>query len=239
MIRVLALVPVLLMTPEIAAALTNASPGAVGHLSSSNADVLGTSIFICFTLMMSVTPLATITGWNWHIILRRDLGIIMAFLALMDLATAATVTGDTFPGGFLARTVGHTFLFFGTLSTVLLLPLVVTANRKAQQWLGKHWRWVQRTTYVVWFFILLHLLMLFGFRPFFTSALEVSSVLLLLRLPPVKRAFVNARKDRTYFYLRIAACAGLLALFALGFQAILMELIHKGAAAFAQRPPAD
>src|SRR5256886_16634847 len=89
------------------------------------------------SMMLAVTPIHTVTGWRWHVILRRDYGIAMFFAAATDITLAATTTGDTFPGGVLTRVGGHTFLLAGTLSTMLLVPLVITANRPAQQGLGR------------------------------------------------------------------------------------------------------
>src|SRR4051812_41850692 len=143
--RVLLLAPFVLMGPEILAALAGRS-GSVVNLSESTADVLGTSALLLFMIMLTVTPLQTLTGWRWHVPLRRDCGIAMFAVAALDLVLAATTTGRTFPGGFFTRVAGHTFLVAGTLAVVLTVPLVVTANRRAQRWLGPHWKWLHRLT---------------------------------------------------------------------------------------------
>src|SRR2546430_11731013 len=62
------------------------------------------------SMMLAVTPIHTVTGWRWHVILRRDYGIAMFFAAATDITLAATTTGDTFPGPALTRVGGHTFL---------------------------------------------------------------------------------------------------------------------------------
>src|SRR5947199_7338819 len=136
--RVVLLAPFVLMGPEILAALSG-RPGSVTNLSESTADVLGTSAFLVFMTMLTVTPVHTFTGWRWHLVLRRDCGIAMFAVAALDLVLAATATGRTFPGGFVTRLTGHTFLAAGTLAVFLAVPLVVTANRRAQRWLGPHW----------------------------------------------------------------------------------------------------
>ena len=126
-LRALILVPFVLMTPELVAAATH-QPNAVANLSTSTADVLGTSTFLAFVLMLTVTPVQIVTGWHWHVTLRRDFGIGMFLIAAVDLVLAALTTDDTFHGGFFDRIGGHTFLFVGTLSTLLLVPLALTAN---------------------------------------------------------------------------------------------------------------
>src|SRR5258708_1865013 len=135
--RALLLVPFVLMGPEVVS-LVLGRPNGAANVSSSVADVLGTSTFLIFIMMLAVTPIRTMTGWNWHVILRRDYGIAMFVSAAIDLTLAAITTGDTFPGTVLTRVGGHTFLVAGTLSTLLLVPLVVTANRRAQKWLCPH-----------------------------------------------------------------------------------------------------
>src|SRR6476469_3429990 len=74
--RALLFVPFVLMAPEIVAALRH-EPDAVADLTSSDADLLGTSTFLVFVLMLTVTPVAIVTGWRWHVVLRRDYGIAM------------------------------------------------------------------------------------------------------------------------------------------------------------------
>jgi sulfoxide reductase heme-binding subunit YedZ len=238
LLRLAIITPIALMTPEIVAAIRN-RPDAVAHLSASTADVLGTSTSLLFVMMLSITPLHVVTGWRWHLILRRDFGIGMALTAITDLTLAATTTGDTFHGGFLSRLYGHTFLAAGTLATLLLIPLVITANARAQSWLGKHWRWLHRLTYVVWGLILLHLLLLFGFHGFFVRALALSIPLAILRVPAVRRWWQQSRQLHTHRIRRAVAAVALLGIFAAGFVPFITELAHKGPAAFIQHPIDD
>ena len=238
LLRIAIITPIALMTPEIVAAIRS-RPDAVAHLSASTADVLGTASFLLFVMMLTVTPLHVVTGWRWHLILRRDFGIGMALTALADLTLAATTTGDTFHGGFLSRLYGHTFLAAGTLATLLLIPLVITANSRAKNWLGKHWRWLHRLTFIVWGLILLHLLLLFGFHGFFLRALALSIPLALLRVPAIRRWWQHSRQSGTHRVRRGVAALAVLGIFAAGFTPFITELAHKGPAAFVQHPIDD
>ena len=236
--RGLLVIPCVLMAPEIIALILG-RPDSVAHVSASTADVLGTSSLLLFVMMLTVTPIHTMTGWRWHLILRRDYGIAMFFTAGTDLTLAALTTGDTFPGGPLARIAGHTFLVFGTLSVFLLIPLTLTANRRAMHWLGGHWRSVQRLTYVLWGTILIHLAFLFGLSSIFLDAIAVSVPLVLIRLPSVRRWWHRARKRRDHRAMRVGAAVLLIGLFAIGYTQLVSELATKGSAAFVQRPPSD
>jgi sulfoxide reductase heme-binding subunit YedZ len=236
--RALLLVPFALMAPEIGAAIQG-QPDSIAHLSSSDADVLGTSTSIIFALMLCVTPITTMTGWRWHVVLRRDYGIAMFLVAATDITLAAISTGDTFKGGVPGRLGGHSFLLAGSVSTALLIPLVLTANRRAQRWLGTHWRTVQRLTYVVWITVLIHLLLLFGFRSFAIDALLVSLPLLALRVPWLRRWWVTARHAGNRRGSRACLAVVLVGVFAAGFVPFVHELAVKGSAAFTQQPVDD
>ena len=110
-----------------------------------------------------------------------------------------------FPVGPLARIAGHTFLVFGTLSVFLLIPLTLTANRRAMHWLGGDWRSVQRLTYVLW-----------GTTPYppclpvraeldFLDAIAASVSLVLIRLLSGRRRWHRARERRDHRAMRVGA----------------------------------
>jgi DMSO/TMAO reductase YedYZ heme-binding membrane subunit len=226
------------MGPEVVS-LVLGRPNGAANVSSSVADVLGTSTFLIFVMMLAVTPIRTMTSWTWHVILRRDYGIAMFVIAATDLALAATTTGDTFPGTVLTRVGGHTFLVAGTLSTLLLVPLVVTANRRAQKWLGRHWKSVQRLTYVIWATILVHLFLLFGVGTVFLEALAVSLPLAVLRIPALRRWWTASMRDGSHRMTRWVAAVALIGIFAAGYAPLASELAIKGSAAFVQSPSHD
>jgi DMSO/TMAO reductase YedYZ heme-binding membrane subunit len=234
-LRSLLLAPLVFMLPELVSAVQG-RPNAMANISTSTADVLGTSSLLILVMMLSVTPIHTLTGWRWHLVLRRDYGVAMFFVAATDLALAAIATGNTFPGGVLARLGGHTFLVAGTLSVALLVPLALTANRRAQRWLGGHWKSVQRLTYVVWVTVLVHLAFLFGLSSIFLEALAVSAPLAVLRIPAVRRWWRSSRKNGSRRVTRAALAVVLIGVFAAGYVPLVSELAGKGAAAFVQQP---
>jgi len=174
-------------------------------LTNTEADVLGTGGVLCFYIAISITPLITLTGAQWIAPLRRWYGIWFAIIGISD-ATTAAVTTD-FAGGVFGRLAGHTFLLTGFFIITLAFPVLATANTPSQRKLGKYWKKLQRMTYVIWFFAVVHLLLLDGIKPFgaadgdgipvfhqrFYQAMAVSIPLIVLRLPPVRRWVTEQR----------------------------------------------
>jgi hypothetical protein len=87
--------------------------------------------------------------------------------------------------------------------------------------------------------ILLHLLLLFGFRGFARDALIVSAPLVVLRVPALRRWWLSHRHARDRRVLRGAAALLLVSVFASGFMPFVRELSVKGGAAFVQNPVDD
>jgi DMSO/TMAO reductase YedYZ heme-binding membrane subunit len=219
-------------------------------LTNTEADVLGSAGVFCFYIAISITPLITLTGAQWIAPLRRWYGIWFAVIGIADTTTAAITTD--FTGGVLGRLAGHTFLLAGFLIITLALPVLATANTPAQRKLGKYWKRLQRMTYVIWFFVVLHLLLLDGFMPFgaadgdgdpifhqrFYQAVAVSVPLILLRLPPVRRWVTEQRAQGRQWvvYLTFAPLA-VFYVTALAF--IVNEEFFTGTMAMTLHPPAD
>lgn len=164
-------------------------PGAAAELHQRLPDVLGMSILVTLLASYAITPLATITGWRWHIILRRDFALWGCAFAFTDLLVAAGTEG------VLAGTAGALGLTAGTLATLLLVPLALTSNRLSMRWLGKDWKRLHVLIYPIFALIFLHLIFI-GSPQF--AALFVAAVALLAipRIPRVERWIVHKRKSR-------------------------------------------
>jgi DMSO/TMAO reductase YedYZ heme-binding membrane subunit len=219
-------------------------------LTNTEADVLGTGGEICFFVAVSITPLITLTGARWIAPLRRWYGIMFAVIGIADTTTAALTTD--FAGGIFGRLAGHTFLLSGFLIILLALPLLATANTPAQRRLGKYWKRLQKMTYVIWGFIVLHLLLLDGFRPFgaadgdgdpvfhqrFYQAVAISIPLVLLRLPPIRRWVAQQRAAGRQWTVWLAL-APFAALYVTGFVFIINEEIFTGTKVLTMHPPVN
>jgi DMSO/TMAO reductase YedYZ heme-binding membrane subunit len=214
------------------------------------ADVLGSAGIFCLFIALSITPVITLTGAQWIAPLRRWYGIWFAIIGLADTTTAAITTD--FAGGVFGRLAGHTFLLTGFFIITLALPVLATANTPAQRKLGRYWKKLQRMTYVIWFFAVMHLLLLDGFKPFgadagdgdpifhqrFYWAVAISIPLILLRLPPVRR-WVTEQRAQGRQWVVWAAFSPLILLYVTAMIFIINEEIFTGTMAILVHPPAN
>jgi methionine sulfoxide reductase heme-binding subunit len=190
-IRFVPVIAILLMYPLAQDALTG-EPGALQAFHEDAADLLGTTALFTLLGSFAVTPLRTVTGWRWHLILARDLGLWTAALALADVVVSMATAED----GWLAGMTGNAVLASGTLAALLLVPLALTSNRFSMRKLGKDWKRLHRLVYMVIAAVALHLCMLEGVRGIVEIALFFGP-LIVLRLGPVRRWFTRRRKRRT------------------------------------------
>ena len=214
------------------------------------ADVLGSAGLFCLFMALSITPLITLTGAQWIAPLRRWYGIWFAIIGIADTTTAAITT--SFAGGVFGRLTGHTFLLTGFFIITLALPVLATANTPSQRKLGKYWKKLQRMTYVIWFFAVMHLLLLDGFRPFGASAGDgdpifhqrfywaaaISLPLIALRLPPVRRWVADQRAEGRAWVVWLTL-SPLFVLYLTALVFLINEEFFTGINAIRLTPPAD
>jgi sulfoxide reductase heme-binding subunit YedZ len=154
-------------------------------------------------LSLAATPLALLTGWSRLRRVRRALGLY-AFLY-------AALHGLTFVGldyRFDLELLGpairdQRFVLAGMATFLLLLPLALTSTRDWQRRLGKGWRWLHRLAYAAGLLAVVHFAWL-------TKDLRVPlrygallAVLLVLRLPPVRRAIRRLREQVGAWWARL------------------------------------
>jgi DMSO/TMAO reductase YedYZ heme-binding membrane subunit len=243
-LRLPVFVPIIFMIPGWV------SLNAKDTLTITEATVLGSGGILCLYGALSITPIITLTGAQWIAPLRRWYGIWFAVIGLADTTTAAITTD--FAGGPLGRLAGHTFTLTGFFIITLALPVLATANTPAQRKLGRYWKKLQRMTYVIWFFAVVHLLLLDGLKPFgasngdgdpifhqrFYQALAISIPLIILRLPPVRR-WVTEQRAQGRQWVVWATFAPLIVLYITAMAFIINNEIFQGTQAFTLRPIED
>jgi methionine sulfoxide reductase heme-binding subunit len=215
-------------------------------------DIGGTGSMLLLLATLSITPLVTLTRSHWFVPLRRWFGIMVAITATTDAIVGGLTS--SFAGGFIGHLTGHTFLLVGLCMVMIMAPLALTSNNRAQRALGKYWKPLQRLTYLVWALLFIHLALLegLGFQngtngpsanvdgaPIFHQRLyqltACSIPLLLLRMPPVKRWVARKQQEgkQRDVYLTFLPLA---VLFVVSYFFIINELMFKGISAFREQP---
>ncbi|WP_160108418.1 protein-methionine-sulfoxide reductase heme-binding subunit MsrQ [Pseudomonas izuensis] len=151
-------------------------------------DRLGLGALVLLLITLSMTPLQRLTGWAGWIAVRRQLGLwCFAYVVLHLSAYLAFILGfDWSQLGVELRK--RPYIIVGALGVVCLLALAGTSNRYSQRRLGSRWKMLHRLAYVVLGLGLLHMLWIVraDLKEWSIYA-AISSLLLVLRLPPVTR----------------------------------------------------
>lgn len=119
---------------------------------------LGLGALVLLLITLSMTPLQRLTGWSGWLIVRRQLGLwCFAYATLHLVAYLFFVLGFDFSqlGVELRK---RPYIIVGALAWLVLLALAVTSNRASQRKLGKRWRLLHKSVYVVLGLALLHFL---------------------------------------------------------------------------------
>lgn len=142
------------------------------------------------------TPAAIVTGWSKATQIRRALGLYgFLYVALHLLIYAVFENALELP--LILRDIGERrAMLVGVAGFVLLIPLAITSTRGWQRRLGRRWRVLHRLIYVAVPLAILHYLLLD--RDFIDIPVRyavVVSILLIVRMPPVRRAIAQARRS--------------------------------------------
>jgi DMSO/TMAO reductase YedYZ heme-binding membrane subunit len=105
---------------------------------------------VFLVLSLIVTPLRRLTGWNWLIAIRRNLGVF----AFVYLATHFAIFFVFDRAGSVTSTLGEiterVYLWFGTAALVLLIPLAVTSTDGMVSRFGaRRWKRLHRLAYPI------------------------------------------------------------------------------------------
>lgn len=178
---VIALLPLLPRFRDVIAG----HPGALHALDEVAPNQLGTAALATLLLSFAVTPVATVTGWRWHLPLRRGFGLWAFGFAAFDGVISAAANG------VVDGIAGRAFLAAGTGATLLLLPLAVTSNRRSMRTFGRDWKRLHRLVYPAFVLIGVHLYLLTS--DVLAPMIGTVAVLVVLRLAPVRRRVIRAR----------------------------------------------
>jgi sulfoxide reductase heme-binding subunit YedZ len=101
---------------------------------------LGLLALVLLVATLTCTPLRLALGWTWPLRVRRTLGLLSFFTALLHFALYLGADQAFELGAVLADILKRPFILVGFLALVLLVPLAWTSSNQA----------VRRLTFPVW-----------------------------------------------------------------------------------------
>lgn len=159
-------------------------------------NVTGRTALILLFLSLACTPAYVVFGFRTALTVSRALGLYAFLYALLHFANFAIL--DYALDVRLALMDGvleKPYIFVGLTSLLLLIPLAVTSTRGWMRRLGKNWKRLHRLVYVIGSLVALHFVWQAKaaekWEPLAYAA--VLLILLVVRVPPIRRRIVNAR----------------------------------------------
>lgn len=153
----------------------------------------GRSALILLLLSLSCTPLNTLFGFKQALRVRRPLGLYAFLYASLHFATFVWLD-YAFDFDLLIEAIfDQRYVVVGFAAGLILLALAITSTKGWQRRLGKNWRRLHRLIYLAGILAVLHFAWLTKDIRVPLRYGMVLALLLVLRIPPVRRAVSRAR----------------------------------------------
>jgi sulfoxide reductase heme-binding subunit YedZ len=162
----------------------------------------GLSALTFLVLSLACSPLSSILGWRELTRRRKALGNYGFMYAFIHLGTFVGLDYG-FNFRFIWRDVGtKSYILVGLLAFLLLLPLAITSFNLLIRCLGIRWKRLHKLVYFISPLVVFHFLLVIKgnltrlqgdlARPLVYGAIVL--ILLLLRIPPVKKSLIRFRR---------------------------------------------
>ena len=154
----------------------------------------GKTALILLVLALLCTPANIVLGFKQAVLLRRPLGLYAFFYVCLHLFTFAVIDYGLDWEQIQQAIVEKRYVLVGFTAFLLLLPLAITSTKGWQRRLGKRWKLLHRLVYLAAPLVVIHFVWLVKSdirEPLAYGA--VVAALLLLRVPPIRRAITRLR----------------------------------------------
>lgn len=112
-------------------------------------------VLLCVTL--AITPLRRLTQWSWWLRMRRSLGLLAFFYALLHVVAWIWFEHYFVWSDMLHDVFKRPFIALGMTAFLIMLPLALTSAHGAIRWLGgRRWQKLHRWVYAVAVAAVLH-----------------------------------------------------------------------------------
>jgi sulfoxide reductase heme-binding subunit YedZ len=158
----------------------------------------GKYALVLLMLSLACTPVNIVLGFKPVMRLRKMLGLYAALYAGLHLMTYLGLD-YTFMWPAIREDLRYRrFIQVGFAAFVLLVPLAITSTKGWLRRLGKKWIWLHRLAYLAGLLAVLHFYLLVKANrrePLIYGTILL--VLLVVRIPPIRRAIIAIRKKLT------------------------------------------
>ncbi len=150
-------------------------------------------------LSLACTPANTVFGFRRGLTVRKALGLwAFAYAALHLLVFIGLDYGFSWDLIFQDALLGKQFIIAGFIALLILTPLAITSTRGWMRRLGKNWKRLHQLVYAAGVLAVIHFLLLVKAdrtEPLIYAT--ILSVLLILRVPWIRKSIVTWRKQLT------------------------------------------
>ena len=185
LIHPLALLPLLLLLWDFANNNLTANP------IQAATQRTGLTALVLLLLSLSCTPLNTIFQWKRVLVLRRPLGLYAFGYAVIHLLIFAVVDYGLDLELIWPVISEKPYIIAGFSALLLLIPLAITSTKGWMRRLGKRWKLLHRLVYLAIALVILHFIWLSKSISVPLAYGAVAALLLVLRVPPVRKAIVQ------------------------------------------------
>jgi sulfoxide reductase heme-binding subunit YedZ len=154
----------------------------------------GKTALVLLVLSLAVTPVQTVTGVRKVIPLRKWLGLYAFFYAGIHFLIFVWLDYGLNWGLLQEAIFEKRYALVGFAAFLILIPLAITSTKGWMRRLGKNWKRLHRLVYLAGLLVVVHFVWLVKADIREPLAYGVGIVLLLvLRLPPVRRGVTKVR----------------------------------------------
>jgi len=162
-------------------------------------------------LALACTPFSNLFGWRELLKRRRALGLYAFMYATIHVTIFVNLDYGLAWSFFVQTVLEKPYIIFGLTTFLLLLPLAITSFDIWKVRLGKNWKRLHQAIYFAAPIAVLHFAMskkgdIFHLQGDIVRPLIYGLVLLLLllmRIPPIRRALASLSTRMRYLFLRL------------------------------------
>ena len=156
----------------------------------------GTAAIMTLVLSLACTPANMLFGWRKALTVRKSLGLwAFTYAALHMLVFIGLDYGLDWRFIWQDALLEKQYIFVGLTALLILLPLALTSTKGWMRRLGRNWKRLHQLVYIAGILAVLHYFILVKIdkrEPLIYAG--VLALLLVLRLPPVRRQVSRVRQ---------------------------------------------